>query len=54
MESAHVKPPISLDLLNQIDICAGTIQTVSDVPNSEKLVTIADLAELLTSQSSRP
>jgi tRNA-binding protein len=40
MKPAHVKPAISADLLNQIDIRVGTILTVSDVPNSEKLVAL--------------
>src|SRR5438445_11917415 len=38
MKPAQVKPPISPDFLNQIDIRVGTILTVTDVPNSEKLV----------------
>jgi tRNA-binding protein len=40
MKPAQVKPPISPDLLNQIDIRVGTILTVTDVPNSEKLVAL--------------
>src|SRR6516225_3586494 len=40
MKPAHVKPAISADLLKQIDIRVGTILTVSDVPNSEKLVAL--------------
>ena len=40
MKPAQVKPPISPDLLNQIDIRVGTIVTVTDVPNSEKLVAL--------------
>ena len=40
MKPAYVKPAISADLLNQIDIRVGTILTVSDVPNSEKLVAL--------------
>jgi tRNA-binding EMAP/Myf-like protein len=40
MKPAQVKPPISLDLLNQIDVRVGTIVTVSHVPNSEKLVAL--------------
>lgn len=40
MKPAQVKPAISADLLNQIDIRVGTILTVSDVPNSEKLVAL--------------
>jgi tRNA-binding protein len=35
-----VKPTISTDLLNQIDIRVGTIESVSDVANSEKLVAL--------------
>jgi len=40
MKPAQVKPPISPDLLHQIDIRVGTILTVTDVPNSEKLVAL--------------
>ena len=40
MKPAQVKPPISPDLLNQIDIRVGTILTITDVPNSEKLVAL--------------
>jgi tRNA-binding protein len=40
MTPAHVKPTISLELLNQIDIRVGTIESVRDVASSEKLVAI--------------
>lgn len=40
MTPAQVKPIISPDLLNQIDIRVGTIESVSDVAGSEKLVAI--------------
>ena len=40
MTTAQVKPPISLELLNQIDVRVGTILAVSDVVNSEKLVAL--------------
>ena len=40
MTPAQVKPPISLELLNQIDVRVGTILAVSDVVNSEKLVAL--------------
>jgi tRNA-binding protein len=40
MKPAQVKPPISHDLLNQIDVRVGTILSVVDVPNSEKLVAL--------------
>jgi len=35
-----VKPTISPELLNQIDVRVGTIESVSDVANSEKLVAL--------------
>jgi tRNA-binding protein len=35
---AKVKPTISPELLNQIDVRVGTIESVSDVADSEKLV----------------
>jgi len=37
---AKVKPTISPELLNQIDVRVGTIESVSDVANSEKLVAL--------------
>lgn len=40
MKPAQVKPPISPDLLNQIDVPVGTILTLTDVPNSDKLVAL--------------
>ncbi|MGA2333906.1 MAG: hypothetical protein WA383_00795 [Terriglobales bacterium] len=40
MTPAQVKPTISPELLNQIDIRVGTIEAVSDVANSEKLVAL--------------
>ena len=33
-----IKPPISIDLLEQIDIRVGTIVAVNDVPASSKLM----------------
>jgi len=38
MTPALIKPPISLDYLNKVDIRVGTVLVVDDVPNSEKLV----------------
>jgi tRNA-binding protein len=38
MNPVPVKPTISLDVLNRIDIRVGTILSVADVPNSDKLV----------------
>lgn len=38
MTPAPIKPPVSLDVLNQIDIRVGTILAVTDVPNTDKLV----------------
>lgn len=40
MTPAQVKLPISPELLNQIDVRVGTIESVSDVANSEKLVAL--------------
>jgi len=40
MTPALDKPPISPELLSQIDVRVGTILTVTDVPNSEKLVAL--------------
>lgn len=37
-EVAPVKPHISIDVLNQIDIRVGTIESVADVKGSSKLV----------------
>jgi tRNA-binding protein len=38
MLPAPIKPVISLQDLNQIDIRVGTIERVAEVPNSEKLM----------------
>ena len=38
MMPAPLKPTISPELLEKIDIRVGTIRSVEDVPNSEKLV----------------
>lgn len=40
MHPAPIKPPISHDLLAQIDIRVGTIEAVSDVAGSNKLVAV--------------
>ena len=40
MTPAQVKPPISPELLNQIDVRVGTILSVSDVANSDKLIAL--------------
>ena len=40
MTPAQVKPPISPELLKQIDVRVGTILSVTDVANSEKLVAL--------------
>jgi tRNA-binding protein len=40
MTPAQVKPTISPELLNQIDIRVGTIESVSDVAHSEKLAAL--------------
>ena len=38
MAPAPVKPIITLDVLNQIDVRVGTILSVADVPNSDNLM----------------
>ena len=38
MDHAPIKPSVSIDLLNQIDVRVGTIKSVADVPGAEKLV----------------
>lgn len=40
MTPAPIKPPVSLDVLNQIDIRVGTIESVTDVAGSDKLVAL--------------
>ena len=40
MTPAQLKPAISPELLNQIDIRVGSIESVSDVAHSEKLVAL--------------
>jgi tRNA-binding protein len=41
MTSAQIKPPISKDLLDQVDIRVGTILSVEDVSGSDKLVALS-------------
>jgi tRNA-binding protein len=38
MTPAPIKPAVSMDILNQIDIRVGTVLSVADVPDSDKLV----------------
>jgi len=38
MTPAPIKPAVSLEVLNQIDIRVGTILAIDDVPNSDKLL----------------
>jgi methionine--tRNA ligase beta chain len=38
MKVAPIKPAISIDVLNKLDIRAGTIRLVEDVEGSDKLV----------------
>jgi tRNA-binding protein len=38
MTPAPIKPVVSMEVLNQIDIRVGTILAVGDVPNSDKLL----------------
>src|ERR1700735_4263470 len=38
MSNAPVRPTISIDVLNQVDIRVGTIEAVEDVEGSDKLV----------------
>jgi methionine--tRNA ligase beta chain len=40
MTPAPVKPVVSLDLLDRIDIRVGTVLTVTDIADSEKLVAL--------------
>ncbi len=35
---APVKPSVSLDILDKIDVRVGTIEQVDDIPSSDKLV----------------
>jgi len=40
MNPSAIKPVISIDLVNQLDVRVGTIESVEDVPNSDKLVVL--------------
>jgi tRNA-binding protein len=40
MTPVPIKPPITQDILDKIDIRVGTIESVEDVPNSDKLVAL--------------
>ncbi|HYV06575.1 MAG TPA: tRNA-binding protein [Blastocatellia bacterium] len=41
IEAAPVKPPITFDLLERIDVRVGTIEKVEDVKGSDKLVKLS-------------
>lgn len=41
IEAAPVKPPITLDVLERIDVRVGTIERVEDVKGSDKLVKLS-------------
>jgi methionine--tRNA ligase beta chain len=38
MSNAPVRPTISIDVLNQVDIRVGTIEAIDDVEGSDKLI----------------
>jgi methionine--tRNA ligase beta chain len=38
MEVAPIKPPVSFEFFDKIDVRVGTIELVEDVPKSEKLL----------------
>jgi tRNA-binding protein len=38
---APIKPTVSIDVLNSVDIRVGTIELVEDVPGSDKLVKLS-------------
>ena len=38
MNPAALKPAISMEIYNQLDIRVGTIESVMDVPGADKLV----------------
>jgi len=38
MEPAPVKPTVSVDVLEQVDVRVGTIESVEEVPKSSKLM----------------
>src|SRR6266852_5500108 len=40
MEPAAIKPAISIDVVNQIDVRVGTIESVEDIPGADKLVAL--------------
>ena len=40
MQPAAIKPVISIDIVNQLDVRVGTIRSVEDVAGSDKLVAL--------------
>ena len=38
MMPAPIKPLITVDVLNQVDVLVGTILSVTDIPNSDNLM----------------
>jgi tRNA-binding protein len=41
MQIAPVKPPVTLSVLDQLDVRVGTIVAISEVPGSDKLMQLA-------------
>ena len=46
IEIAPIKPAISFDVIESIDIRVGTIESVHDVKGSDKLVKLTELSQL--------
>ena len=40
MQPTQIKPTISIDIVNQIDVRVGTIRSVEGIPGSDKLVAL--------------
>jgi tRNA-binding protein len=40
MTPAPIKPPVTKDILDRIDVRVGTIEAVNDVPGSDKLLAL--------------
>ncbi len=40
MQPSPIKPAVSIEILNRLDVRTGTIEAVEDVPGSDKLVAL--------------
>ena len=54
MTPAPIKPTITADVLEKLDIRVGTVLAVDDVPNSGKLVQLTSASAIASASFSPP